>query len=124
MRGIALGVAVVAFGLFLIGLGRTPFLDPPEGVSAPANTTMSGKSTFTLFVKVKDLWETITFKTPDGHGIDYSAVIETEQGTVTLALRPKGLTGGKEIAWPGDWSLAWVRRLRARVTRRAVSSTE
>ena len=34
MRGIALGVAVVAFGLFLIGLGRTPFLDPPEGFHA------------------------------------------------------------------------------------------
>ena len=31
MRGIALGVAVVALGLFLIGLGRAPFLDPPEG---------------------------------------------------------------------------------------------
>ena len=34
MRGIALGVAVVAIGLFLIGLGRTPFLDPPEGFHA------------------------------------------------------------------------------------------
>ncbi|MBM3220319.1 MAG: glycosyltransferase family 39 protein [Candidatus Rokubacteria bacterium] len=34
MRGIALGVAVVAFGLFLIGLGRAPFLDPPEGFHA------------------------------------------------------------------------------------------
>jgi 4-amino-4-deoxy-L-arabinose transferase-like glycosyltransferase len=34
VRGIALGVAVVAIGLFLIGLGRTPFLDPPEGFHA------------------------------------------------------------------------------------------
>jgi len=34
VRGISLGVAVVALGLFLIGLGRTPFLDPPEGVHA------------------------------------------------------------------------------------------
>ena len=34
MRGIALGVAVVALGLFLIGLGRAPFLDPPEGFHA------------------------------------------------------------------------------------------
>jgi hypothetical protein len=23
---------------------------------------------------------------------------------VTLILRPKGLTGGKEIPWPGDWN--------------------
>ena len=34
MRGIALGVALVALGLFLIGLGRTPYLDPPEGFHA------------------------------------------------------------------------------------------
>ncbi len=34
MRGIALGVAVVALGLFLVGLGRAPFLDPPEGFHA------------------------------------------------------------------------------------------
>ena len=34
MRGIALGVAVVALGLFLIGLGRAPLLDPPEGFHA------------------------------------------------------------------------------------------
>jgi 4-amino-4-deoxy-L-arabinose transferase-like glycosyltransferase len=31
VRGIAFGVAVVAVGLFLIGLGRAPFSDPPEG---------------------------------------------------------------------------------------------
>ena len=24
---------------------------------------------------------------------------------VTLVLRPKGITGGREIPWPGDWSL-------------------
>jgi 4-amino-4-deoxy-L-arabinose transferase-like glycosyltransferase len=34
VRGITLGVAVVALGLFLIGLGRAPFLDPPEGFHA------------------------------------------------------------------------------------------
>ena len=34
MRSIALGVAVVALGLFLIDLGRAPFLDPPEGFHA------------------------------------------------------------------------------------------
>ena len=36
---------------------------------------------------------------------------------VTLALRPKGgVTGGKEIAWPGDWNLDWLRRLRGKAT--------
>jgi 4-amino-4-deoxy-L-arabinose transferase-like glycosyltransferase len=34
VRGIALGVAVVALGLFLTGLGRPPVLDPPEGFHA------------------------------------------------------------------------------------------
>ena len=34
MRSIALGVAVVALGLFLINLGGAPFLDPPEGFHA------------------------------------------------------------------------------------------
>jgi branched-chain amino acid transport system permease protein len=31
---------------------------------------------------------------------------------VTLILRPRGITAGKEIAWPGDWSLpsSWGRR--------------
>jgi branched-chain amino acid transport system permease protein len=34
----------------------------------------------------------------------------------TLILRPKGLTAGKEISWPGDWSLDWLRRLGGRPT--------
>ena len=29
----------------------------------------------------------------------------------TLALRPRGLTGGREIPWPTEWSFDWVRRL-------------
>ena len=32
---------------------------------------------------------------------------------LTLILRPKGITGGKELPWPGDWSLtAWKLRRR------------
>ena len=34
MRGVPLGVALVALGLYLIGLGAAPFLDPPEGFHA------------------------------------------------------------------------------------------
>jgi branched-chain amino acid transport system permease protein len=33
---------------------------------------------------------------------------------VTLVLRPKGITGGKEIPWPGDWSFRSFRRLARR----------
>ena len=39
---------------------------------------------------------------------------------LTLVLRPKGLTAGSEIPWPGDWSLDPLRRL----ARRARSSGE
>jgi 4-amino-4-deoxy-L-arabinose transferase-like glycosyltransferase len=34
VRGIPLGVALVAIGLYLVGLGAAPFLDPPEGFHA------------------------------------------------------------------------------------------
>jgi len=34
---------------------------------------------------------------------------------VTLILRPRGITGGKEIAWPGDWSLGPLRRVGRKV---------
>jgi branched-chain amino acid transport system permease protein len=30
---------------------------------------------------------------------------------LTLVLRPNGITGGREIPWPGDWSLDSLRRL-------------
>jgi branched-chain amino acid transport system permease protein len=33
---------------------------------------------------------------------------------VTLVLRPKGITGGNEIPWPGDWSFRSLRRLARR----------
>ena len=36
----------------------------------------------------------------------------------TLILRPTGITGGKEIAWPGDWSLEPLRRLGRRARAR------
>jgi branched-chain amino acid transport system permease protein len=35
---------------------------------------------------------------------------------VALILRPKGITGGKEIPWPGDWRLDWIRWPRPRTT--------
>jgi branched-chain amino acid transport system permease protein len=33
---------------------------------------------------------------------------------VTLALRPKGVTGGREVPWPGDWNLDWLGRWRGK----------
>jgi branched-chain amino acid transport system permease protein len=30
---------------------------------------------------------------------------------VLLALRPRGISGGREVAWPTEWSLDWLRQL-------------
>ena len=40
MRGVSLGVAVVAAGLYFVGLGTAPFLDPPEGLHASITREM------------------------------------------------------------------------------------
>lgn len=40
MRGVSFGVAVVAAGLYFIGLGAAPFLDPPEGLHASITREM------------------------------------------------------------------------------------
>ena len=40
MRGVPLGVAVVAAGLYLLRLGQAPFLDPPEGFHAAVAHTI------------------------------------------------------------------------------------
>jgi branched-chain amino acid transport system permease protein len=41
-----------------------------------------------------------------------------------LILRPKGITGGKEIAWPGDWRLPSIRWSRLRSIRPAHGAAE
>jgi hypothetical protein len=38
---------------------------------------------------------------------------------VTLIMRPTGITGGKEIAWPTDWHMPSVRPSTSMATLRA-----
>lgn len=40
MRGLPFGVAVVTAGLYFLGLGQAPFLDPPEGFHAEIAQSM------------------------------------------------------------------------------------
>ena len=40
MRGVALGVALVVTGLYFVGLGGAPFVDPPEGFHAGVAQSM------------------------------------------------------------------------------------
>jgi 4-amino-4-deoxy-L-arabinose transferase-like glycosyltransferase len=41
VRGVPLGVALVAIGLYFVGLGAAPFLDPPEGFHAEVAREMA-----------------------------------------------------------------------------------
>lgn len=43
---------------------------------------------------------------------------------VTLILRPKGITGGKEIGWPGDWTLPRFLRRQAEARAEAAPTPE
>ena len=61
--------------------------DPPPGSSQPPDETLTGKPTFALLRQVKVLWETIRFTTPDGKPIEYTAVVETEDGNFDITLR-------------------------------------
>jgi len=40
VRGVALGVALVVMGLYFVGLGASPFIDPPEGFHAEVAQSM------------------------------------------------------------------------------------
>ena len=62
--------------------------DPPAFVNMPADKTFSGKPSFKLLNEVQQLWTDIRFTTPDGKRIDYTAVLETDNGPVEIALRP------------------------------------
>jgi hypothetical protein len=46
VRGIPLGVALVALGLYLVGLGAAPYLDPPEGFHAEIARAMALRDIF------------------------------------------------------------------------------
>jgi peptidyl-prolyl cis-trans isomerase B (cyclophilin B) len=62
--------------------------DPPAESNPPPAVTCSGKSVGKLYRDVVRLWDTIRFVTPDGRRLDYSATVETDLGTLEIALRP------------------------------------
>jgi cyclophilin family peptidyl-prolyl cis-trans isomerase len=49
---------------------------------------MTGKSVGKLFTEVTRLWDDIKFVSPNGKPLAYSATVETEMGTIEIALRP------------------------------------
>jgi cyclophilin family peptidyl-prolyl cis-trans isomerase len=62
--------------------------DPPANSNPPPDRTASGKSVYKIYKEVGQLWDTIRFVTPEGKPISYSATIETDLGTIEIALRP------------------------------------
>jgi cyclophilin family peptidyl-prolyl cis-trans isomerase len=62
--------------------------DPPPNVSIPPDKTVSGKAVGKLYVDVVKIWDSIRFVNAQGQKIDYSATIETDLGTIEIALRP------------------------------------
>jgi cyclophilin family peptidyl-prolyl cis-trans isomerase len=62
--------------------------DPPPNASIPPDTTMTGKAVGKLYMDVTKIWDSIRFVNPQGQKIGYSATIETDLGTIEIALRP------------------------------------
>ncbi len=62
--------------------------DPPADFQRPPDLTLTGKSVGKLYSDLVALWPTIQLTTPDGKLIPYVATMETEVGTVEIALRP------------------------------------
>jgi peptidyl-prolyl cis-trans isomerase B (cyclophilin B) len=63
--------------------------EPPADWQRPPDLTLTGKSVGKLYTTVVGLWDTIQFTTKTGRPINYTAVLDTELGTIEIALQPK-----------------------------------
>jgi len=61
--------------------------EPPEDWQRPPDLTLTGKSVGKLYTEVVRLWDSIRFTTKTGKPITYTAVLDTELGTIEIALR-------------------------------------
>jgi peptidyl-prolyl cis-trans isomerase B (cyclophilin B) len=62
--------------------------DSPEEQLPPPDQTANNLSTGKVRLEVQKLWEQIQFTTAAGKKLAYTAVVDTESGTVKIALRP------------------------------------
>jgi peptidyl-prolyl cis-trans isomerase B (cyclophilin B) len=63
--------------------------EPPEGSDRPPDLTMTNKSVGKLYTDVVKRWDTVQLVAANGHRINYRAVLDTELGDITIALRPE-----------------------------------
>jgi peptidyl-prolyl cis-trans isomerase B (cyclophilin B) len=62
--------------------------DSPDEQMPPPDQTLNGLSTGKVRLAVQQLWDQVAFTTPAGKKLAYTAVVDTEFGTVKIALRP------------------------------------
>jgi cyclophilin family peptidyl-prolyl cis-trans isomerase len=60
----------------------------PEDQLPPPDQTLNGLSAGMIRLQVQKLWEQVAFTTPAGKKLAYTAVLTTDFGPVTIALRP------------------------------------
>ncbi len=60
--------------------------DPPPSAPRPPDTTVTDKSVGKLYTEVIRLWPEIPFVTVEGKRVEYSATLETDLGTIEMAL--------------------------------------
>jgi peptidyl-prolyl cis-trans isomerase B (cyclophilin B) len=60
----------------------------PLGDWNPPATTAAGKSVGTLYDQVQKSWDAVHFVSDEGKRIVYHAVLDTEEGTIDIELRP------------------------------------
>jgi cyclophilin family peptidyl-prolyl cis-trans isomerase len=62
--------------------------EPPADWQRPPDLTLTGKSVGKLYTELVNQWDSIKFATPDGKPIAYSATLDTDLGSIEIALRP------------------------------------
>jgi peptidylprolyl isomerase len=62
--------------------------DPPGETDVAPDQTITGKSVGKLYTDVVRTWDSIRYVNGKGERIDYTARIETDLGTIAIALRP------------------------------------
>jgi peptidyl-prolyl cis-trans isomerase B (cyclophilin B) len=62
--------------------------DSPDDQLPPPDQTLNGLSTGVVRLQVQKAWDQIAFKSPGGKKLEYTAVLTTDFGPVTITFRP------------------------------------
>jgi peptidylprolyl isomerase len=62
--------------------------DPPAECNRPPDRTVTGKPVFKILKQVQTDWDGIRFVSPAGKVLAYTAILDTDEGVIEIALRP------------------------------------